>query len=208
VLPQLEFADMPADAIEVGRIADAWGIKGWFKVLPHSASPEALFSSKRWYLLPSDRAAGGGSSPSAKAAASATGAAGGNVKPVLLKIKEAKDHSDLVVACSLDIADRNQAEALKGARIFVPRSSFPTADADEYYWVDLLGLDVVNREGVALGQVKDLMSTGPQTVLVLSQASEEAGKPDIERMIPFVAAFIDNVDLPGRKITVDWQLDY
>jgi len=43
VLPQLEFADMPADAIEVGRIADAWGIKGWFKVLPHSASPEALF---------------------------------------------------------------------------------------------------------------------------------------------------------------------
>ena len=211
MLPQLEFADMPADAIEVGRIADAWGIKGWFKVLPHSASPEALFSSKRWYLLPSDRAAGGGSSPSAKAAASAAGdarAAGGNVKPVLLKIKEAKDHSDLVVACSLDIADRNQAEALKGARIFVPRSSFPTVDADEYYWVDLLGLDVVNREGVALGQVKDLMSTGPQTVLVLSQASEEAGKPDIERMIPFVAAFIDNVDLPGRKITVDWQLDY
>jgi 16S rRNA processing protein RimM len=202
---------MPADAIEVGRIADAWGIKGWFKVLPHSASPEALFSSKRWYLLPSDRAAGGGSSPSAKAAASVAGdarAPGGNVKPVLLKIKEAKDHSDLVVACSLDIADRNQAEALKGARIFVPRSSFPTADADEYYWVDLLGLDVVNREGVALGQVKDLMSTGPQTVLVLSQASEEAGKPDIERMIPFVAAFIDNVDLPGRKITVDWQLDY
>jgi 16S rRNA processing protein RimM len=202
---------MPADAIEVGRIADAWGIKGWFKVLPHSASPEALFSSKRWYLLPSDRAAGGVSSPSAKAAASAAGdarAAGGNVKPVLLKIKEAKDHSDLVVACSLDIADRNQAEALKGARIFVPRSSFPTEDADEYYWVDLLGLDVVNREGVALGQVKDLMSTGPQTVLVLSQASEEAGKPDIERMIPFVAAFIDNVDLPGRKITVDWQLDY
>lgn len=205
MLPQLEFAEMPADAIEVGRIADAWGIKGWFKVLPHSASPEALFSSKRWYLLPSDRAAGGSQSPTAKASASASG---GTVKPVLLKIKEAKDHSDSVVACSLDVADRNQAEALKGARIFVPRSSFPTAGTDEYYWVDLLGLDVVNREGVALGQVKDLMSTGPQTVLVLSQATEEAGKPAIERMIPFVAAFVDNVDLPGRKITVDWQLDY
>ncbi len=205
MLPQLESADMPADAIEVGRIADAWGIKGWFKVLPHSASPEALFSSKRWYLLPSDRAAGGSQSPTAKASASASG---GTVKPVLLKIKEAKDHSDSVVACSLDVADRNQAEALKGARIFVPRSSFPTAGTDEYYWVDLLGLDVVNREGVALGQVKDLMSTGPQTVLVLSQATEEAGKPAIERMIPFVTAFVDNVDLPGRKITVDWQLDY
>jgi 16S rRNA processing protein RimM len=204
VLPHLEFAEMPADAIEVGRIADAWGIKGWFKVLPHSASPEALFSSKRWYLLPSDRVVGGSKSPTAKSAAASAGAS----KPVLLKIKEAKDHADTVVASSLDVADRNQAEALKGARIFVPRSSFPTAGTDEYYWVDLLGLDVFNREGVALGQVKDLMSTGPQTVLVLAQASVEPGKPAIERMIPFVSAFVDNVDLLGRKITVDWQLDY
>ena len=195
---------MPADAIEVGRIADAWGIKGWFKVLPHSASPEALFSSKRWYLLPSDRQSGASKSPSQKATATAAAAA----QPVVLKIKEAKDHADTVVACSLDVVDRNQAEALKGARIFVPRSSFPTAGTDEYYWVDLLGLDVINREGVALGQVKDLMSTGPQTVLVLAQASEEEGKPPLERMIPFVAAFVDNVDLLGRKITVDWQLDY
>ncbi len=204
MLPHLEFADMPADAIEVGRIADAWGIKGWFKVLPHSASPEALFSSKRWYLLPSDRQSGASKSPSQKATATAAAAA----QPVVLKIKEAKDHADTVVACSLDVVDRNQAEALKGARIFVPRSSFPTAGTDEYYWVDLLGLDVINREGVALGQVKDLMSTGPQTVLVLAQASEEEGKPPLERMIPFVAAFVDNVDLLGRKITVDWQLDY
>jgi len=205
VLPHLEFAEMPADAIEVGRIADAWGIKGWFKVLPHSASPEALFSSKRWYLLPSDRNLGGNNAPSQKASASKSAIVS---QPVLLKIKEAKDHANTVVACSLDVADRNQAEALKGARIFVPRSSFPTAGTDEYYWVDLLGLDVVNREGVALGQVKDLMSTGPQTVLVLMQPAEEEGKPSVERMIPFVAAFVDNVDLPGRKITVDWQLDY
>jgi len=195
---------MPADAIEVGRIADAWGIKGWFKVLPHSASPEALFSSKRWYLLPSDRNLGGNNAPSQKASASNSAIVS---QPVLLKIKEAKDHANTVVACSLDVADRNQAEALKGARIFVPRSSFPTAGTDEYYWVDLLGLDVVNREGVALGQVKDLMSTGPQTVLVLMQPAEEEGKPSVERMIPFVAAFVDNVDLPGRKITVDWQVD-
>jgi 16S rRNA processing protein RimM len=200
---------MPADAIEVGRIADAWGIKGWFKVLPHSASPEALFSSKRWYLLPSDRNVGANKSPSQKLAAALSVSA---AKPVLLKISEAKNHADTVVASSLDVADRNQAEALKGARIFVPRSSFPTAGADEYYWVDLLGLHVVNREGLALGQVKDLMSTGPQTVLVLSQApeaeAEAEGQPPVERMIPFVAAFVDNVDLPGRMITVDWQLDY
>ena len=149
MLPALEPAELPADAIEVGRIADAWGVKGWFKVLPHSASPEALFSSKRWYLQPSERGA-----------KTFTGT-------VLLRVREAKEHSDTIVASAHEVDDRNAAEALKGARIFVPRSSFPTAGTDEYYWVDLIGLEVVNREGVALGQVKELLSTGPQTVLVL-----------------------------------------
>ena len=53
----LEAANLPEDAIEVARIADAWGVKGWFKVVPHSADPEALFSAKRWFLQPSERGA-------------------------------------------------------------------------------------------------------------------------------------------------------
>jgi 16S rRNA processing protein RimM len=183
----LESAELPADAIEVGRIADAWGIKGWFKVLPHSASPEALFSSKRWFLQPSERGAKTFSGT------------------VLLKIIEAKEHSDSVVATAQEVPDRNTAELLKGARIFVSRASFPTPATDEYYWVDLIGLDVVNREGIALGAVRELLHTGPQTVLVL--AYEEEGKAK-ERMIPFVSAYIDTVDLAGRRITADWQPDY
>ncbi len=183
----LESADLTADAIEVGRIADVWGIKGWIKYLPHRDSPEALFSSKRWFLQASERGAKTFSGT------------------VLLKIKEAKDHSDSVVATSAEVPDRNAAELLKGARIFVSRASFPTPEADEYYWVDLIGLDVVNREGVALGTVRELLHTGPQTVLVL--AYEEEGKTK-ERMIPFVSAYIDTVDLAGRRITADWQPDY
>jgi 16S rRNA processing protein RimM len=124
---------------------------------------------------------------------------------VLLRIREAKEHSDWVVAQVQEVEDRNTAEALKGCRVFVPRSSFPTAADDEYYWVDLLGLAVVNREGVELGTVKDLLATGPQTVLVLEYS--EDGKV-LERMIPFVAAFVDGVDLAGKRITVDWQPDY
>jgi len=183
----LEPTELPADAVEVGRIADAWGIKGWFKVLPHSGNPEALFSSKRWYLQPSERGAKTFSGT------------------VLLPIRQAKDHSDTVVAWAQGVDDRNAAEALRGARIFVPRSSFPSTAEDEYYWVDLIGLEVANREGVALGQVRELMSTGPQTVLVL--AYEQDGKAQ-ERLIPFVSAFVDKVDLPGKRITVDWQPDY
>jgi 16S rRNA processing protein RimM len=97
---------------------------------------------------------------------------------------------------------------LRGARIFVPRSSFPTAADGEYYWVDLIGLQVLNREGVDLGQVRDLMSTGPQTVLVIEASPEAEGGKPVERMIPFVSAFVDGVDLPGKRITVDWQPDY
>jgi 16S rRNA processing protein RimM len=187
VLAGLEPAELPADAIEVGRIADAWGLKGWFKVLPHSASPEALFSSKRWYLLPTERGA-----------KTFSGTA-------LLRVREAKEHSGTVVASAHDVDDRGAAEALKGARIFIPRSSFPTAATDEYYWVDLIGLEVVNREGQALGRVKELLSTGPQTVLVIEYT--EDGKV-LERMIPFVSVYVDAVDVPGKRITVDWQADY
>jgi len=191
MLPGLEPVDLPADAIQVGRIADAWGLKGWFKVLPHSADPEALFSSKRWYLQPTERG---------KAAFAGT---------QLMRIREAKVHSDTIVAVAHDMEDRDIAEALKGSRIFIPRSSFPTPELDSYYWVDLLGLSVVNREGIALGIVKDLMATGPQTVLVIEFTELVEGiEKTQERMIPFVSHFVDDVNLTVKRITVDWQPDY
>lgn len=183
----LEAAELPADAVEVGRITDAWGVKGWFKVLPFSAKPEALFSSKRWFLMPNERGL-----------KTFEGVA-------KLAVKEAKEHSDTVVACAHDVLDRNGAEALRGSRIFVSRSSFPTANTDEYYWVDLIGLDVVNRQDEALGVVRELLSAGPQTVLVLEFLQD--GKIQ-ERMIPFVSAFVDDVDLKSKRIRVDWQADY
>jgi len=203
--PVLDTAALPADAIEIGRITDAWGIKGWFKVLPHSASPEALFSSKQWFLLPPDRPM------KPKRPTEAAQVAPGQaiwVEPLLLPIKEVKNHSDTVVAFAQGIDDRNAAESLRGARIFIPRSSFPAVADGEYYWVDLLGLQVLNREGIDLGLVRDLMSTGPQTVLVIEAPSEVEGGKAVERMIPFVEAFVDAVDLPGKRITVDWQPDY
>jgi 16S rRNA processing protein RimM len=189
MLPTLEPAELPVDAIEVGRIADAWGIKGWFKVLPHSAQPEALFSSKRWLLQP-------------------PGAAGGSA--FRLAIREAKEHSDCIVASSEDVPDRNAAEALRGARVFVPRSSFPTAGDDEYYWVDLIGAEVINREGQSLGRVTALIDTGAHSVLCVrrSDAAPDTSDVQAERLIPFVAAYIDSVDTAARRIGVDWGLDY
>lgn len=183
----LDPAELPPDAIEVARIGDAWGVKGWLKVLPFGADPQALFSSKRWYLQASDRGP-----------KSFDGT-------VLLRIREARDHSGAVVAQVDGIDDRDAAQALRGARVFVGRSSFPSTSVDEFYWVDLIGLDVVNREGLSMGQVKELLQSAAQSVLVLQYA---LGDESRERMIPFVAAFVDAVDLQARRITVDWQDDY
>ena len=191
--PGADVAPWPDDAIEVGIIIDAWGVKGWFKVKPFSADPQALFSSKRWLLKPPE-------STGPKAVVSTA------PLPPLLKIVTAKDHGELVVAQAQDVVDRPGAEALRGARVYVPRSSFPTAPPDEYYWVDLVGLAVFNRQGKHLGEVVGLIDTGPHSVLRVAAAGVTAEAD--QRLIPFVAAFVDAVSLPERRITVDWGLDY
>jgi 16S rRNA processing protein RimM len=180
----------PDDAIEVARVADAWGIKGWLRIQPYAADPQVVFKARHWFLQP----------PAGKPRAKEAPAL-----PKVLNVTLVKEHSDGVIASVREVADRNGAEALKGARIFVSRQSFPSTDDGEYYWVDLIGLAVVNREGVPLGTVRDLLPTGPQTTLVLGY--EHEGKAQ-ERMIPFVSAFVDKVDLAEKRITVDWQPDY
>jgi len=182
----------PADAVEVARIIDAWGVKGWIKLQPFATDPKALFSSRRWHLR-----------PPAHAAMAAT-------MPRLLHVTQAKTHGDGVVACARELTDRDAAHALRGASVFVARGSFPTAGDDEYYWVDLIGAQVVNRQGEALGQVSALIDTGAHSVLCVRRpdAGPEVSDTHAERLIPFVAAYVDAVDMAARRIQVDWPLDY
>lgn len=181
--------DWPADALEVGRIAAAWGLKGWVRVQPYADPPQALLTARRWHLRPPDAAPGG---------------IAGTV-PASLDIAEVREHGDGLVAFAPAIADRSAAEALRGARIFVSRTHFPAPDdGDEFYWADLIGLTVVNRDGQPLGSVVGLLDTGPHSVLRVRAAGESTE----ETLIPFVAAYVDSVDLAGRRIEVDWGLDY
>ncbi len=175
----------PEDAVEVGRILGAWGVKGGLKVKPFSSDPQALFSSKRWFLEPSE-------------------AKPGHTVPPLLRVRSAREQGDTVVAVCEDLDDRDAAEKLAGARVFIARSSFPTPDEGEFYWVDLIGLAVRNREGVALGDVVGLIETGPHCVLRIQPADPKAG----EVLVPFVDAYVDAVDREARTIVVDWQADY
>lgn len=181
-------ADWPADAVEVGRILGAFGVRGEIKVKPLSADPQALFSSKRWFVAAPLAAPGPKREP----------------PPSLLRVKAAREHGETVLASVHDISDRDAALALAGWRVFVSRASFPTPDPDEFYWVDLIGLEVLNREGRSFGPVLGLIETGPHCVLRLAGESPEGA----ERLIPFVSAYVDNVDLEAKRIVVDWSADY
>lgn len=201
----------PEDAVEVGRIVDAWGVKGGIKVLPFSSDPQALFCTKKWFVRPAEPTGPSIAKPSGTkpaitkptVAPVVTGAPARLSQPRLLRVKQAREQADVIVATVDDVEDRNTAESLKGARVFVSRSAFPTpSSSDEFYWIDLIGLAVVNRANEALGEVVDLLDTGPTCVLRLKTAD------GTERMIPFVSAYIDTVDLAGRRITADWQPDY
>ena len=186
---QLESAEnWPDDVLEVGAIVDAYGLKGWVKIAAHADAGrggDALLVAKRWWLLK-----------------------GGERK--LVQARQAKIHSDSIVA-QLDVAaDRDQALALRGYSVHVRRSDFPALETDEYYWVDLLGLDVVNEAGVELGKVADMIDNGAQSVLRIEY-------PDIgkdgqaitgERLIPFVGVYVKTVDQAAKRIVVDWEADY
>ena len=93
--------------------------------------------------------------------------------------------------------------AWRGALIGVPRSELPAAAEGEVYLADLVGLDVVNREGQALGVVVAVDDFGAHPVLRVR--ADGGGR---ERLIPFVAAHVDEVDLASKRIGVDWGGDF
>ena len=186
---------LPADAVELGRFQDAWGIKGWLKIQPHGADTAALLASDTWYLTP----------PEARFARGFVVFS----DSVQVQVAEVKAHADGWVARLEGVNDRNTAESLKGTRIYLSRTQFPALPEGEYYWIDLIGCQVRNREGLDLGQVSDLMATGPNSVLVIAYTETIEGvEQALERMVPFVAASVDEVNTAQRRITVDWQPDY
>ncbi|WP_373889863.1 ribosome maturation factor RimM [Massilia sp. H6] len=177
--------EVPDDLVQVGYVSGAFGIVGGLRVTPFSTDADALLSIKTWWID----------------------------KPALHSVKprNAKMHGGDVVVTLVGLRDRNDAEALKGAAVLVSRKEFPQLEEDEYYWSDLIGLDVVNLEGDALGKVTDMMHNGAQSILRIAPVPVPEAAPEVkvpERLVPFVDQFVKTVDLGAKLITVDWGLDY
>ena len=189
-------APSPNDLIELGAISEAQGLRGQVKVRPHSSDPVALLSSKTvWLSLIPRRDLNAASSPSPE---------GSKASLTEYKVKGAKIHSGNVVMTLDGVDDRDQALALKGARILVARDAFPKTDKDDYYWVDLIGCHAINLQKESLGEVIDVTENGAHGVIAIG----DLVKKEVRYLVPFVKEVVQNVDLPNKVITLDWQLDW
>ena len=164
--------------VSMGYISGAFGIRGWVKIHADTEYADSLFDYPRWWL----------------------GRPGGAWQAYTLE--DGAVHTKAIAAKLQGIAGRDEAAALRGLTIAIERSELPPAEEGEYYWADLIGLSVINLQGELLGQVSELLATGAANdVLVVHQEQTE-------RLIPFVAAYVLEVDLPGKTVRVDWGLDY
>ncbi len=160
----------------MGKIVAPFGIQGWVKIKSDTATPESLSTYKELYLLIKD-------------------------VWVIKKIEHFFAKANIFHAKLDNINNRNEAFALKGTLVGVPRENLPQLTHDEYYWVDLIGLDVINKDKLLLGKVESLIETGAHAVLVIKDGIQK-------RLIPFVAQYILNVNLIDKQIIVDWEPDY
>jgi 16S rRNA processing protein RimM len=153
----------------MGRVAGAYGVRGWIKV---GAPQEMLAACNSWSI-------------------------GGKEYPV----EEVKPHSGTLLAKLAGLESREAALELKGSMVYVRREALPAPAAGHYYLADLVGLEVVNERGEALGVVKRWTFNGAQDVMEVSDNGRV-------RLLPWVSEVVRSVDLAKRQIHVDWGADW
>ncbi len=203
-------AALPADAVVVGRVEGAYGVRGMVRIEPFNDPRDSvLLKARRWYLTgPASRQKG----PSGKDGPGASGAAGLQASPgrqaspfrfpAVVEVSRCRVHAAGLVATVSGIDVKELADALRGCEVAVSRADFPPAESGEYYWVDLVGCAVVTPDGVPLGVVEAVDDHGAHPLLRLRA---EDGR---ERLIPFVDAHVPEVDVEGRRIVADWDPEF
>ncbi|MDO8962495.1 MAG: ribosome maturation factor RimM [Methylophilus sp.] len=166
--------------VVMGRIVAPYGVLGWLKVLPDTETMDSLFDYPTWWI-------------------------GRDNQWQETKVEDLKIHNDVLVVKLAGVNDRDAAFACKSKQVAVPRDALPEPNENEYYWSDLIGLEVKNQQAVTLGLVTDVFETGANDVLVVNTGKENG---NIERLIPFIDQVVLAVDVKAKTMLVDWDADF
>ncbi|WP_036306327.1 ribosome maturation factor RimM [Methyloglobulus morosus] len=164
------------ELIQVGKISGVFGVKGWVKVFSYTEPRDNILNYKKWLLKKGDQT-------------------------LLVKPIDGQIQGKGVIAQIDGITDRDEAVALMGWDVHIRHEDLPAPEEGEYYWTDLIGLDVENLEGFQLGKVDSLIETGANDVLVV--------KGERELAVPFLQGqTVKSIDLATGKMIVDWDADF
>ena len=162
--------------VSVGKISGVFGVKGWVKVFSFTDPRENILTYSPWLLKKGD-------------------------ETKTINVVDGQLQGKTIVAQLAGVNDRDQAASLMGWDIFISQDQLPKAAKGEYYWSELIGLNVETIDGVQLGMVDSLLETGANDVIIV--------QGERERVIPFLQGqTIINVDLDAGKIIVDWDPEF
>lgn len=165
-----------AERVSLGKVLAAFGIQGWLKIHSESRPMTDIGRYKTWQLKLKDGW-------------------------VDFRVKSVKVQGKGLIAKLEGVNDRNHAESLAGAEIAVAAELLPRLPKGEFYWRDLIGMQVATREGIELGEVEQMLETGANDVMVL--------KGERERLVPYIfEQVVLEVDPEARRITVDWDPEF
>lgn len=165
--------DANTSYVTIGKIGSTYGVHGWLKIHAYTEFGASILEYTPWYLSDDN-------------------------KQRIVELEDGRIHGNGVIAKITGIDTPEQARLLTGKMIVIPRDQLPPLKKDEYYWSDLVGLTVVNKDGRVYGKVIYLIATGSNDVLVVKDKKEHA--------IPFlIGSVILKVDLQKQEILVDWE---
>lgn len=164
-----------SEMVIMGRIVAPYGIFGWVKVQPDTEMLDGLLDYPEWWL-------------------------GRENQWQKYEVETAKVHSSTLLVKLKGVSDRDAAFALKSKQVAVPREQLPVLDENEYYWSDLIGLQVTNLQGVDFGKIVDVFETGANDVLV--------ARGNRERLIPFIDQVVLDVNRDAGTMQVDWDAEF
>ncbi len=163
-----------ADYVIVGKIASTYGVQGWLKVISYTESTVGIAEYTPWYLEEK-----------------------GGFKAI--DVTDVREYGKGIIVKFVGYDNPEKARLLTGKKVAILRSQLPALEKDEYYWNDLIGLTVINQNGVTLGQIVYIIETGSNDVLVV--------KGETEHAIPYLPNdVIKSIDLANKIMRVDWEL--